>query len=141
MKKISNTDEYAWPQFVISDDWEIVNSSSFKPGVWCIGIGKQPLWICSPLHVNAITFDDKNNNFGRLLRFKPTEGAWREWNMPMRLLAGPRSIKKLRATLLNMGVTIAVSARSRRLFTQYLSAQHPEKSCVMGFDNLKGAQP
>ena len=44
--------------------------------------------VCSPLHIDAVTFDGQDNNFGRLLRFKNTLGRWREWAMPMELLRG-----------------------------------------------------
>jgi putative DNA primase/helicase len=51
-----------------------------------------------------VTFDGQGNNFGRLLRFKPTVGKWREWAMPMELLAGDGS--QLRGELLAMGVEL-----------------------------------
>ena len=40
------------------------------------------------MHVDAITFDGQEINFGRLLRFKNTLGRWREWAMPMDMLRG-----------------------------------------------------
>jgi len=119
------------PCYKVLDDWlELSDGSKLKPGVWFFGIkwkdNAEPTftqqWICSPLHVDAITFDDQSNNFGRLLRFKPTVGAWREWSMPMELLAG--SGEELRAILLSMGVVIDPNAR--QLFAQYLLAQTPK---------------
>ena len=42
----------------------------------------------APLHVLAITRDDGGRNFGRLLNLKDTLGRWKEWAMPMSILAG-----------------------------------------------------
>jgi putative DNA primase/helicase len=80
-------------------------------------------WICSPLHLDAVTFDAQQNNFGRLLRFKTTTGRWRVWAMPMELLRG--SGEELRGELLAMGVQIDPGAH--RLLGQYLQALTPKR--------------
>lgn len=86
-------------------------TNNHRAGVWYFGVkeGKDEMvpieyWICGPLYVDAVTLDALNNNFGRLLRFKPTVGAWREWAMPMELLAGDG--REMRAALLSMGLEI-----------------------------------
>jgi putative DNA primase/helicase len=88
------------PGYVVLDDWKKSSDGNHKPGVYHSGLtaGKKDspsepfdTWICSPMHIDAVTFDGQNNNFGRLLRFKPTVGKWREWAMPMELLAGDGS--------------------------------------------------
>ncbi len=104
---------------------------SYRAGVWHFGIkhgrdGEATLtqqWICSPLHVNAVTSDGRDNNFGRLLRFKNTLGRWREWGMPMELLGGKGD--ELRAELLAMGLHIDPSAH--RLLGLYLQARTPAR--------------
>ena len=58
----------------------------------------------------VVTLDGESNNFGRLLRFKPTVGGWRTWAMPMDLLAGDG--REMRAELLSMGLEIDPKARS-----------------------------
>jgi putative DNA primase/helicase len=78
-------------------------------------------WICSPLHVDAITEDGQDNNFGRLLRFQNTLGRWRDWSMPMALLSGLG--EELRGELLGMGLEI--NPQSKALLAQYLQATHP----------------
>jgi putative DNA primase/helicase len=73
-------------------------TGKLRPGVWFFGVkhgrkAEDPAtltqqWVCSPLYIDAVTFDEQSNNFGRLLRFKNTIGTWREWAMPMDLLRG-----------------------------------------------------
>lgn len=124
------------PCFKVFDAWTTLRESSNKlrPGVWHFGIkaGKNAeppsliqQWVCSPLHIAAVTFDGQENNFGRLLRFRNTLGRWREWAMPMELLRGAGD--DLRGELLVMGVQIDPNAH--RLLGQYLQATTP-KRCV-----------
>ena len=128
------------PCFRVFDDWfELPSGEKFRPGVWFFGIkaGKMgdegptltQQWICSPLHIEAVTSDGHDNNFGRLLRFKNTLGRWHEWAMPMESLRG--SGEDLRGELLAMGVEIDPSAN--RLLGQYLQAIHPRRRirCAM----------
>ncbi|MGO8754892.1 MAG: DUF927 domain-containing protein [Gallionellaceae bacterium] len=127
-------DESSRPCFKVFDDWTpLTDGGKLKPGVWFFtvkhGKGNAPsvliqIWICSPLHVQAVTFDGQDNNFGRLLRFKTTVGKWREWSMPMELLRG--SGDELRGELLAMGVEIDPEA-GRRLLAQYLQAKPPKR--------------
>ena len=122
------------PCFKVFDDWTPTAGSDkkLKPGVYHFGIksGKRDepptlyqQWICSPVHVNAVTFDGQDNNFGRLLRFKNTLGRWREWAMPMELLRGAGD--DLRGELLAMGVEIDPQAKN--LLGQYLLSKTPKR--------------
>ena len=122
------------PCFKVFDAWTTLRESSNKlrPGVWYFGIkaGKNAeppsliqQWVCSPLHIAAVTFDGQENNFGRLLRFRNTLGRWREWAMPMELLRGAGD--DLRGELLAMGVQIDPNAH--RLLGQYLQATTPKR--------------
>lgn len=127
------------PCFRVLNDWaETSAGEKLRPGVWYFGLkagrGDDPptlsqQWVCSPLHVEAVTMDGQENNFGRLLRFRNTAGKWREWAMPMELLAAAGD--ELRRELLAMGVLIDPSAH--RLLSQYLQATTPKRrvSCAL----------
>lgn len=78
--------------------------------------------ICSPLHVGAITITEDGKGFGRLLRFLDTNGAWREWAMPMGMLSG--SCEELRHELLSAGVE--VEHKNRDELPGYLQSEKPE---------------
>lgn len=128
--KIPGMDER--PCFRVFDDWVQHGDEKYRPGVWHFGIkpGKNDApptatenRVCSPLHIEAVTFDGQDNNFGRLLRFKNTLGRWREWAMPMELLRG--SGDDLRGELLAMGVEIDPTAKT--LLANYLQAKPPER--------------
>lgn len=105
---------------------------TYSPGVWWHGTkeekGKPVAYdkrVCSPLHVEAVTSSD-GADFGRLLRFRNTLGAWREWAMPMHLLKG--SGEDLRGELLNMGVEIDPDAF--KLLNRYIQGQHPKRQVI-----------
>lgn len=127
-------DESKRPCFKVFDDWQpLPDGGKLKPGVWFFtikhGKGEAPpsliqQWICSPVHVEAVTSDGQDNNFGRMLRFKTTLGKWREWAMPMELLRGAGD--ELRGELLAMGVEIDPHA-GRSLLAQYLQAKPPKR--------------
>jgi len=121
------------PRYVVLDDWTKSVEGNHRPGVYYCGLtaGKKDAppepfdaWICSPLHIDAVTFDGQSNNFGRLLRFKPTVGKWREWAMPMELLAGDGS--QLRGELLAMGVELD-PYKARQQLPHYLQSEHPKR--------------
>jgi putative DNA primase/helicase len=135
------------PRYVVVDDWEQGEVKKHKPGVYYCGIKAKKkdelpepinVWICSPLHVEAVTFDGQNNNYGRLLRIKPTVGKWREWSMPMELLAGDGS--ELRAELLSMGVELDYR-QARTYLPSYLQSEHPKRRihCALQVGWCKGS--
>ena len=120
------------PRYVVLDDMYEEGGRKYCAGVWYFsmtkGTEKNPSvpieqWICSPLHVEAITFDGQGNNFGRYLRFKNTNKQWREWAMPMEMLGG--SGEELRRELLSMGVEIDPHARNQ--LSTYLQSQRPKR--------------
>jgi len=121
------------PRYVVLDDWTKSSDGNHKPGVYHCGLtaGKKDsppepfdAWICSPMHIDAVTFDGQGNNFGRLLRFKPTVGKWREWAMPMDLLAGDGT--QLRSELLAMGVELD-PYKGRQQLPHYMQNEHPKR--------------
>lgn len=119
------------PCYVVLDDWVEAGGTRYRPGVyWC---GRKEAkndivlfdtWFCSPLHVEAVTFDGQQHNFGRLLRFKNSLGKWREWAMPMELLKG--SGDELRGELLAMGVELD-PFQARQQLPAYLQREHPKR--------------
>jgi putative DNA primase/helicase len=121
------------PRYVVLDDWTKSVAGNHRPGVYYCGMtaGKKneppepfDAWICSPMHIDAVTFDGQSNNFGRLLRFKPTVGKWRDWAMPMELLAGDGA--QLRGELLAMGVELD-PYKARQQLPHYLQSEHPKR--------------
>lgn len=120
-----------WPFYQVYDE----PSESMRAGVYLHGQrpGKgrdaPPVefvkWICSPLHVIAITSRD-GADFGRLLRFRNTLGLWCNWAMPMLLLKG--SGEDLRGELLDMGVEIDPDAF--RVLNRYLQSQQPKRRMI-----------
>lgn len=121
------------PSYVVLDEWTKSGSRSYRPGVYYCGVtngtkGEKPTpinqWFCSPLHIDALTHDGQDNNFGRMLRFKPTVGNWREWAMPMELLAGDAT--QLRGELLSMGVELDYE-KAKTALPRYLQHKCPER--------------
>lgn len=117
------------PCFKVFDDWTLDGTAKLKPGVWHFGLSKEgePIqsWICSPIHIDAVTHDEHDNNFGRLLKFKNTLGTWRRWALPMELLKGGGD--DLRGELLGMGVEIDPSTRGRNLLGAFLQDRAPAR--------------
>lgn len=116
------------PCFIVLDDW----ADKTKPGVWYCraetlkdgSVELRESWLCSPLHIDAETFDGQENNHGRLLRFKSTTGKWRKWAMPMELLRGDGS--DLRGELLSMGMQLD-PYRARQDLPVYLQWETPKR--------------
>ena len=120
------------PKFIVFDDWHDEGGVKYRPGVWNFGLknnkGDAPptliqQWICSPLHVDAVTTDPQDGNYGRLLRIKTTRGKWTTWAMPMNMLRGDCS--DLRGELLGMGVEIDHHGRYR--LAEYLQDKAPKR--------------
>jgi len=126
-------DETERPKFVVIDDWHEEGGLKYRPGVWHFSIkygkgGDAPpkldkQWICSPLHIDAVTTDAHAGNYGRLLRFKTTLGQWKTWAMPMSMLRGDAS--DLRGELLGMGV--AIDPYGRNQLAVYLQDKEPKR--------------
>lgn len=120
------------PCFVVFDDPHKEGASKFRAGVWHFGVkpskGEAPptltqKWVCTPLHVDALTTDNAHGNYGRLLRFKSTLGRWTTWAMPMAMLRGDGT--DLRGELLSAGVEIDIF--NRNLLPAYLQEKAPKR--------------
>ncbi|XKF14315.1 DUF927 domain-containing protein [Halomonas sp. BLK-85] len=83
-------------------------------------------WLCSPLECSAATHDERGDNHGLLLRFKPPYGQWREWAMPLHMLKG--SGEEMRGELLNMGLRINPDVH--KLLTKYLAQCLPDDRVI-----------
>lgn len=128
------------PTFVVLDDWHEEQGHKLRPGVWHFGSkpGKQDgpphltqTWVCSPLHIDAVTTDAHDGSYGRLLRFKNTLGNWVTWAMPMEMLRADGA--DLRGQLLNTGVEISPYPAARNLLAVYLQDKTPKRrlQCVL----------
>lgn len=123
------------PRFVVLDElYTGADGVQYRAGVWWFGMkagrGDSPAvlvqgWICSPLHVDAVTFDAAGGNFGRLLRFRNTLGQWKLWAMPMETLRGDGA--DLRGALLSMGAHLDPSNSGRQRLVTYLQTQVPSR--------------
>ncbi|GAB3319268.1 DUF927 domain-containing protein [Haliea atlantica] len=122
-------DDSTRPCFRVFDTWAAGESRRYRPGVWWFTMKETAgnttpvdTWVCGPLHVEAVTHDAQDSNFGRLLRFQTTTGKWREWAMPMELLAADG--RELRAELLSMGLHLDPQARNH--LARYLIEKTPK---------------
>ncbi len=80
-------------------------------------------WCCAPLHIEAMTANLEDCGHGRLLRYRSTSGHWKQWAMPMHMLAGD-GVGVLEV-LLNEG--LVVDRRNKAKVLDYISAQQPRK--------------
>jgi hypothetical protein len=55
------------PCFKVFDDWTENGTTKLKPGVWHFGVKEDELtqaWVCSPVHVLAVTHDGQSTILG-----------------------------------------------------------------------------
>lgn len=119
------------PEWRTHDDWFLLNGSSQKPGLYWHGFTSprgdadpEPVdsWICSPIHAEAMTQDERGTSHGLLLRFCDPSGRWKEWAAPLHLLKG--SGEELRGELLDNGVRLSLKAP--RLLLEWMMGQYPK---------------
>ncbi|MDB5849331.1 MAG: hypothetical protein JWP29_3083, partial [Rhodoferax sp.] len=99
-----------------------------ETGVWFQGADRdgnltRPEWLCSPLHVVALTRDQDGAGWGYLLQFADPLGRAKQWAMPARMLSGDGG--EYRSALLNMGLRIDTSPRARNKLTEYIQTRTP----------------
>lgn len=91
-----------------------------EKGVWFKDDSDEWQFICSPLHVTAITRDQYGQSFGRLLEWLDVDSIPHQWAMPMSLLAGDGL--DLRKELLDGGLPhISSAPKCRKLLMDYIS--------------------
>ena len=89
-----------------------------RSGVYFTGDDGKARWICSPLNVLALTRDEANGNWGRLLSFKDRDRTAHKWAMPMAMLKTDGA--ELRGELLRQGLEIATGLSERKLLIDYI---------------------
>lgn len=86
---------------------------------------RPPMFLASPLRIEAVTRDMRGRKHGRLLTFTDIDGNPKTWNMPARLLAGGRG-DELRAALLEEGLpAISLEPNAQRRLLMYLMREIP----------------
>jgi putative DNA primase/helicase len=96
----------------------------FQPAPNSNGEQPQPIWVCSPLEVLAITRDHNNENHGKLLQFYDYDGMEHRWAMPLELLAGDGTV--YRQFLLSGGLQIKEGKLGRDLLSKYIQGSIPK---------------
>jgi putative DNA primase/helicase len=94
-------------------------------GVWYLQPdkdgGTRPLWICSPLTVEALTENDAGDGKGYWLAFTDQRGREKRWAMPARMFGGEGA--EFRASLLDMGLRIGTGAAARNMLAAYIQSR------------------
>lgn len=85
--------------------------------------GLTDIWICGPLHVQALTANHEDSDHGRLLRYRNVNGNWKMWAMPMAMLAGDGA--EVLSVLLAEG--LALNRKNKARILDYINGQHPKK--------------
>ncbi|WP_310567383.1 DUF927 domain-containing protein [Hydrogenophaga sp.] len=106
-----------WDRFTVTD------AGVFYTGKDKDGEATKPVWVCSPLHVEALTRDQDGQGWGYLLTFDDPLGNPKQWAMPARMLATDGG--EYRGALLNLGLRIATNPAARNLLTQYIQTRSP----------------
>ncbi|MGF6610640.1 putative DNA primase/helicase [Paraburkholderia sp. WSM4175] len=119
------------PCWRVYDAWQEIDGRRMKPGVYWHGVklgkGDAPpemvdKWISSPLWVAAITRNQEDAEYGRLLELLSPAGRRKKWAMPMSMLAGDGN--EVRAVLLSEGLVFDLN--DRQAVPRYIAGQHPK---------------
>ncbi len=90
------------------------------------GMFEAPVKIASAIEVMAFTRDNRNEAWGKMLRFRDKDNVDHFWAMPMELLSGDGS--ELRSKLYEKGLPyIAIGRKHRPLLLNYLQTAQPYK--------------
>lgn len=81
--------------------------------------------VSSYIKVVALTRDDHNQGWGRLLEIEDRDGVKKEWAMPMELTATEGA--EYRRTLLNLGLELSAGPQAKNLLTTYITNSNPKK--------------
>lgn len=126
-----NRDNHSHAHFDLLNTW----TAGRAPGVYWVGvitdkesgavIGEaDPVWVCSPLTIAALTRDPQSSAWGRLLVFPDNDRKEHRWAMPMAMLAG--SSEELRGVLLSEGLVITSHPSARRMVADYIAREKPD---------------
>ncbi|MCP9760732.1 DUF927 domain-containing protein, partial [Aquitalea sp. S1-19] len=86
---------------------------------------KPPLWLCSPLIVDAKTRDGSGSNWGRLLVWHDAEGRLHEWAMPAELTHSDGVA--LAQELARGGLDVEPGRKAREYLTAYIVKAAPQR--------------
>lgn len=87
-----------------------------------------PIWVCSPLRVTALTRNSDGEAWGRLLEFRDPDGALHCWPCPMEMLASDGS--DFRRILLSLGLEIAPASKARQYLATYVQTAEVSRRAV-----------
>lgn len=102
------------------------NGGFTKGNGWIWFEDGEPERVCSELAVIGRTRDAAGQSWGRLLEFKDRDGRVHRWAVPMRMLAGDGL--EFRATLLDLGLLIAPSAKARQRLAMYVQTEPAKRT-------------
>lgn len=94
-----------------------------SPGVYFTGVDrdgneKAPMWLCAPLHILAMTRDERSGQWGRLLDWQDEDGTPHRWAMPMSALEG--DFVMVLCELASKGLAIAPGNLARQMVQTFL---------------------
>lgn len=90
------------------------------------GVFDTPVKVAAAIEVLAFTRDNRNEAWGKMLRFRDKDNVDHFWAMPMELLSGDGS--ELRSKLYEKGLPyIALGGKFRQLLLNYLQTAKPDK--------------
>ena len=98
--------------------FEVSPRGVFFTGTDKDGNEQPPRWLCSPLHVVAMTRDAKSSEWGRLLEWQDADRVKHQWAMPSELLQGDGL--DVRRELTRLGLTISPAKVARDLLASFL---------------------
>ncbi len=117
------------PCYMVYENWFTIHGQKKLPGLYWHGFtgGQKPepidVWVCSTIHADAVTANERDESFGLLLRFLNPFNKWREWAMPMHLLKGNGD--EMRGELLYLGLKINLDAKKH--LNAWLMQQKPKR--------------
>jgi hypothetical protein len=116
------------PCYRLYHDERTIKDRVYAPGVYHHDVkmsGEQVYaiddWLCAPLEAIAKTADNRDSDYGRLLRYKSSKGEEKLWAMPMELLCGDGA--EVLGQLLRDGLEI--SYPRRRKILDYIAQTKP----------------
>ena len=127
--------EITRPSFQTHDDWFLIDGAKKRPGLYWHGYSeskgeKEPspidVWVCLPIHAEAVTYGEGGGSFGLLLRFMDALGKWHLWAAPMYMLKG--SGEELRGELLDLG--LRMNLQKRNYLSQWVMERYPSRKIL-----------
>lgn len=110
---------------------------SHKRGVYFLEEDKDgaitPSWLCSPLEVLAVTHNEHNEQWGRLLKVVDRNGLAHTWAMPLRMTRGSR--EDFLEELYDMGLVAAPGRKAGDRIRRFIS-EYPTNNQLLCVDRI-----